>query len=110
MPGQAPKKASDYIPYCEDQAMPYLAGAAKGGVAIQSVEVTADDANYEFSFAGEGLEPMADASYLVFVQNNTTAGGGTVANKTASGFDIAGLIAADVVSVLIVGRLSGQVG
>jgi glycine cleavage system aminomethyltransferase T len=104
------KNASDFIPYCRDQGMPGLCGAAKAGVSIQAASVVMP-ADGVVTFAGMNMTNMADASYVVLVQNHTDkADPASVdpATKTTLGFTIAGPDAADVLAVVVIGALKGQ--
>lgn len=110
-----PKKARDQIPYCEDQGMPYLAGAGAAGVSVQHKPNWVMPAGGVFVFANEGLVPMADTAYsVVFQTQNGIAAVGNypkavLANKTGTQFTVTGPSTSDVIDVVIVGKLQGQV-
>lgn len=104
------KRADDQIPYCHDQGMPYLTGAAKAGVSLQAKQKTLSGAApHVFTFATEGFEDMANTAYAVFVGGETvslvTVDQSTI---TATGFSILGGLNAEVVHVQVVGVLKGQ--
>jgi len=115
-----PKKAEDHIPYCKDQGLPFLAAAAKAGVSIQA-KTFIQTAGGVFDFAAEGLEPMADGAYAVLMHNHSGLDEAGVAgpiadyptadpgNRTPAQFVIAGPPPGDVIDVVIVGRLRGQI-
>ena len=65
---QIEKKASDYIPYCKDQGIPYLVGSSQHGISLQVLNFTMP-ADGLFVFADEGLQEMSNADYLVFSDN-----------------------------------------
>ncbi len=107
----SPKEARDHLPYAADQGMPYLAGAAKAGVSIQQKKVTlVGAAPHSINLVAQGLSAMEDTSYCVLADGETAARV-TVdeSTMTVSGFDLLGGAAAEVVHLVIVGRLKGQV-
>ena len=101
--------AKDYIPFCEDQGMPTLAGAFAKGVSVQHkifAMVTAPD---DFVFADNDLEDMADATYVVLAQNQTDVSKPpAMTAKSVSQFTITGPAIGDDVDLIIVGKLKGQ--
>lgn len=113
MTGKMKKDAKDLIPYCDDQGIPNLAAAAKSGVAIQYLSDWPMVSGGVVVFADEGLVDMdvgAD-TYAVFIQNQTDAADeATVAaaGKLGTQFTIVGPDVADVLDILIVGTLKGQ--
>ena len=117
MPGLHPKDLSDYIPALADQGIPNVAGAASPGISIQVASFTMASAPDDFVFAdnndpnGRPLVNMADATYEVIVHNQTdVADESLVSAKTASQFTITGADSGDVLTLLIIGRLGGQLG
>lgn len=106
-----PKDADKHIVYCKDQGLPNLCGAFARGVSIQFCHYTMAAAPDTFVFADNGLSDMADDEYVVFPWNQTdVADQGVVSAKTTKQFVVTGPDAADVVDLLIVGRLKGQLG
>lgn len=108
----SPKEARDHIPFAADQGLPHLAGAAKAGVSVQAKQIVQVGASpFTINLEAQGLAPMADAGYVVIVQGETAARV-TVDQSTmsAAGFDVIGGAAAEVLHLLIVGRLKGQAG
>ena len=102
------KKASDYIPFCQDEGMQYLAGGMPG-MTVQIVQFTMVSGGAVI-FADEGLQTMADANYMVWVQNQTDAADeATIGTKTGAGFVITGPDNSDELDVLIIGRAANQV-
>lgn len=104
------KRASDQIPYCKDQGIPYLAGAAEAGVSVQAAQITQAGASpFAIDLEAQGLARMANTSYVVIVQGET-ASRVTVDQSTitAAGFSVAGGADTEVLHVLIVGRLDEQ--
>ena len=107
-----PKAAKDHLPYFDDQGIPYPAGAGKAGVSIQHKPNWAMISGGVFVFADQGLEDMADGNYSVIIQNQTDAADeATVAAaaKTTTQITIVGPDVADVLDIVIVGRLKNQV-
>lgn len=107
----SPKKISAHVPICHDQGMDYLAAAAKPGVGVQAKQITqAGAAPFSVVLEDHGLSNMEDTGYVVIVQGET-AGAPKVDQSTITktGFDILGGADTEVLHVLIVGRLAGQV-
>ena len=110
MSGQTAKKASDFLPYCQDQGMKYLAGAGKSGVSVQVASYTFV-AGGVITFEGLGLQDMDDALFILVATNHTSnVREPTVdpATRTKVGFTMAGPNVDDVVHVMVVGPVSGQ--
>lgn len=106
-----PKKASDHLPYCQDQGMPYLAGAGKAGVSIQVKALIAMPADGILTFAAMGMMDMADTAYAVFIHNHTDAADEATlaANvRLTDKITVTGPDTADLLDVMIVGRVAGQ--
>lgn len=113
MPGKMKKAAKDQIPYCEDQGIPYLSGAGKAGVSIQFKAGWAMVSGGVFVFADQGLQDMdtTNGNYAVFVQNHTDAADEATVSEAAklnTQFTIVGPDVADVLDIMIVGTLKGQ--
>ena len=103
------KDAKDYIPFCADQGLPNLVGAASRGLSMQVLIHTVASSPEDIVFADQGLEDMYDGNYVVFTQNQTdVADPGTATGKSATQFTLTGPDAADVVDIVIIGRLKGQ--
>lgn len=101
-----PKNASDHIPYCKDQGIPNLVAAPKRGVGMYS---------FTALMPADGIialpYKMANALYQCFVANITdVADPGAVpyANRTISQITVVGPDTSDVLDILIVGQLDGQ--
>lgn len=103
------KHAKDQIPFCADQGIPDLVGAAKAGVSIQH-KVTTMPAGGVIDFAAYGMQNMASSNYAVIVINHTSAGTGTVAAaaRTPTQITITGPTTADEIDIIIIGQLDGQ--
>lgn len=103
------KSAQSQIPYCEDQVMPNLAGAFARGVSVQYKVFTMGSSPDDFVFADEGLSDMADATYVVYAQNQTDrTDQAKVDGKTTLKFTINGPDTSDEVDLVIIGRLKDQ--
>lgn len=103
------KDAENHIPYCKDQGLKNLSGAYARGVAVQYAVYTMTASPEAVTFAALGLGDMADTQYAVITQNQTdVADPGTVTSKTTKGFTITGPDAADIVDIVVIGRLAGQ--
>jgi hypothetical protein len=104
------KKASDYIPYCADQGMEYLAGAGAAGMTVQAKQVTqVGAAPFSVDLEAQGMMPMANASYVVIVQGET-ASRVTVDQSTIAvgGFDVLGGADTEVLHLVVIGTVAGQ--
>lgn len=113
MAGTMKKDAKDFIPYCEDQGMPNLAGAGKPGVTVQYLSDWAMVSGGVVNFVDQGLLNMdvTNDTYAVIIQNQTDAADeATVAasGKLGTQFTIVGPDVADVLDIVIVGTLKGQ--
>ena len=113
MTGNMKKNARDQIPYCEDQGMPNLTGAAKSGVSVQHLPDWTMVSGGVVVFADQGLANMdvSAAKYSVIIQNQTDpADEATVAasGKLGTQFTIVGPDAGDILDVVIMGTLKGQ--
>jgi hypothetical protein len=107
-----PKKASNYIPFCKDQGIDNLAGAAKAGVSIQALQVKMP-ADGVIVFADHGMADMADTTYCVFVQNTTDVsdpGAVALASRLTKQITVTGPDTNDELDILIVGKVARQVG
>jgi hypothetical protein len=105
-----PKRADAHIPFCKDQGMPYLAGAAKAGVTIQRGQI-AMPADGILLFSVLGFSKMQPgAVYSVMIHNHTGAVQGTVANnaRLPEQLTVVGPTAADILDVVVIGQLDGQ--
>lgn len=104
-----PKNADTAIPILKDQGIPNICGAYAKGVSAQYAILSSAGGAEAVTFAGLGLSDMANATYVVLVQNQTdVADEAAVTAKTAQGFTVTGPDAADVLDILIVGQLKGQ--
>jgi hypothetical protein len=104
------QKASDQIPYCRSQGIPYLVGAAMAGMAIQAAQVTqVGAAPFSVVLEDHGLARMGNDSYVV-IPHGETAGRVTIDQDTITrdGFDLLGGADTEVIHLLIVGRIAGQ--
>ena len=110
MTGKLKKDAADHIPYCADQGMSHLCGATLSGVSVQWKQFTMV-AGGVFNFVNNGLTNMASSAYGVFIQNHSDAADeATVdpATRTQTQFTIVGPDNNDVLDVLIIGPIAGQ--
>jgi len=111
-PNKMPKNAADYVAYCADQGIPNLVGAGQRGVSAQMfrVIVPALAVDYTLVFVAEGGVDMADADYHVHLTNHTSEGSGIAALVTRTGKQlvITSVAAADVIEVVVCGKLKGQ--
>jgi hypothetical protein len=107
--GTLTKNAKDHIPYCADQGMPNLVAASASGISIQSFQALMP-ADGVFVFAEQGLSDMETAAYLVLIHNHTGTTQGTVdnADRTVSQITVTGPTTSDVLDIVIVGQLKGQ--
>lgn len=111
MSGQMAKDLKDHIPALDDQGIKNVVASPARGIGLQVAEFTMASAPDDFVFSENGLEDMADSGYHVIVLNQTDASDqGVVSAKTTQQFTITGPDAADVVTVLIIGRVKGQLG
>lgn len=106
-----PKNAQEYIPYLKDQGIPNLVGAAARGVSIQ-VHQVAMPADGIVVFSTHGLLDMADTNYAVLVHNHTTEskqGKVALADRKTTQITIAGPAENEVLDVVLIGLLKGQI-
>ncbi len=104
-----PKDLHDFIPVLKDQGIKNVVATPVSGLGIQVAEFTMVTSPDDFVFEANGLENMADGTYHVIALNQTDAADqATISAKTAQQFTITGPDAADVVTLLIIGQLSGQ--
>lgn len=97
--------------YGADQGMDWITGASKAGLSIQSFRVVSAGAPDTVNFKNLGLSDMSDTSYNVIVQGETAAAVSVDQSTMATtGFDILGGAAAEILHVLVIGRLKNQVG
>lgn len=103
-----PKRADAHIPFCKDQGLPYIVGAAKTGVSIQRGQI-AMPADGVILFSALGFEAMT-TGYQVLLHNHTGAVQGTVANNARlfDRFTVVGPTTADVLDIVVIGTLAGQ--
>lgn len=104
------KKASDHVPYAQDQGLKYLSGAAKAGVTVIPLLITQSGAApLVVTFASLDLPNMADADYVV-ITSGETASVTTVdeSTKTVSGFNVLGGLNTEIHNIVVIGRVSGQ--
>jgi len=110
--GAMPKDLQDHIPVLADQGMKNLVGSPARGISMQYLQ-KAMPAGGVIVFADEGLENMANATYGVFIHNHTDeTKQGTCANaaRLTTQITITGPTAADVLDIVIVGQVDGQLG
>jgi hypothetical protein len=111
MAGQHKKNLSDYIPILKDQGISNVLASPNPGVGLQVAEFTMGSAPDDFVFADNGLADMADGDYHVILHNQSDAADDAVMSaKTGQQFTITGPDQSDVVTLLIVGKLKGQLG
>lgn len=111
MAGQHPKNLKDYLPALDDQGIKNVIASPVPGVGIQVVEFTMGSAPDDFVFSDNGLEDMEDALYHVILHNQTdVADDALISDKTTKQFTITGPDTSDVVTLLIIGKLKGQLG
>jgi hypothetical protein len=106
-----PKNAQEYIPYLKDQGIPNVTGAAAKGVSIQ-VHQVAMPSDGIVVFATHGLMDMADGSYVVLIHNHTTEakqGKSALADRKATQLTIVGPAEGEILDVVLVGKLKGQI-
>lgn len=111
MPGQLPKDLKDSMPSLADQGIPNVVASPVAGVGLQVAQFTMVTAPDDFVFADNGLVDMADDEYHVLLHNQSDAADDAlISAKTTKQFTITGPDAADVVTLLIVGKIKGQLG
>ncbi len=117
MSGSHPKNLKDYIPALADQGIDNVVASPSAGIGVQVASFTMASAPDDFVFAdnadiaGNVCKNMADDGYEVIVLNQSDAADqGVISAKTALQFTITGPDSADVVTLLILGKLDGQLG
>lgn len=102
------KKFKDYDPVMDEHGIEYVAAAGTAGIGVQG-KTWAMVTGGVFVFADNALANMADTTYQVIVQNQTDiADPATVGSKTATQFTITGPDDADVLDIVVIGRIAGQ--
>lgn len=98
------------LPYGADQGMDYICGAGAPGQSVQSFLVVSGGTPDAVVFADLGLPNMANDTYVVIV-NGETSGATSVdeSSKAVTGFSILGGGGAEVLNVLVIGQLANQV-
>ena len=104
-----PKDMKDFMPVLGDQGVKNLVGTPKRGVSIQSFQV-AMPADGIITFAAVGAEDMADVTYQISIHNHSGTNHGSVlsADKTVTQFKVTGPPAGELLDVIIVGAVKGQ--
>lgn len=104
-----PKDLHDLIPALRDQGMKNVTGCPQRGVSIQKFQA-AMPADGILVFSAHGIEDMADENYAVMIHNHTGSNHGTVANadRAVTQFEVSGPTTADVLDVVIIGTVKGQ--
>jgi hypothetical protein len=101
------KDAWDHLPYLKDQGIPNVVGTPGRGVSIQSFQTT---------MPAGGVIPlpqsMANAGYQVLVHNHDGANHGTAptATRRVTQFTLVGPTPGELLDVMVVGQLKGQLG
>ena len=104
-----PKDMKDFMPVLGDQGVKNLVGTPKRGVSIQSFRV-AMPADGIITFAAVGAEDMADVTYQISIHNHSGANHGIVPNadRAVDQFEVTGPPAGELLDVIIVGTVKGQ--
>jgi len=98
------------IPPLKDHGVTDLVAASKGGVAMQSAQITQVGASpFTVLFASHGLMDMANSAYTVMVGGETAARA-YVDQSTISPtkFDVIGGADTEVLHITVVGRMTGM--
>src|SRR5688572_5332180 len=105
-----PKKMGDYYPPLKEQGISHLVAAAGHGVGIQAKQIVQVGAPpFSVVFADHGMADMADDAYVVNVNGETVAATHVDQSTLATtGFDVLGGANDEVLHIIIVGRLAGQ--
>ncbi len=107
-----PKDIQDFLPILKDQGITNVVASANRGAGMQFLAAVAMPADGIFNFEDLGLEDMAAVGeYCVFVQNHTDAADEATclaAARLTSQFTLTGPDTSDVLDILIVGQIKGQ--
>lgn len=99
----------DYVPALDDQGVANAVGSPVRGVSLQFDSYIAGAGADPYVFATNGMEDMADATYEAIGINQTAAARSViVGGKTTKQFTITGQNAADVMTIIVIGRVKGQ--
>lgn len=109
------QKFSKQFAFLKRLAVDWLLPVGAPGQALQAVSITGDGSDpLTVTYAdqrvnGEAMNDMATTDYAVIV-DGVFAGAVTVpeANKTATGFNLAGLANAEICHCVIIGRWKGM--
>jgi len=111
MAGLHPKNLNEYIPVLANQGIKNVIASPVPGVGIQFKSHIAGAGAHAVTFETLGLENMEDTTYEVVSWNQTSVARlAIVSGKTAKQFTITGQNAADVMTLIILGKLKGQLG
>ena len=111
MAGLHAKNLNDYLPELDDQGIKNVIASPIPGVGIQFASFTTDAAPDTFVFGDNGLEDMADADYeVVPINQSDAADQGVASAKTTKQFVVTGPDSGDVLTLVIIGKLKGQLG
>lgn len=111
MPGLHVKDLNDSIPVLDDQGISNVIASPVPGVGFQFTSYIAGAGADVFVFADNGLEDMEDGSYEAVSWNQTSVARlAIVTLKTAKQFTITGQNALDVMTLIVIGKLQGQLG
>lgn len=107
--------AKDSEPFAASQGMPTYCGAGKAGLSIQQLTAWPMPSGGVLDFGDEGLRDMdiSDTVYSVLIHNHTDAAdeGTCLENVRLGGqLTISGCDTADVLDVVIIGTIKGQLG
>ena len=101
---------NETLPPLAANGQKYVVGSPKGGISMQVLTITPVGASYSVVFADEGVDDMEDTLYRVFYggEQVTTIPHTDVSTKASTGFDIINTTAAELVEVMVVGRVAGS--
>jgi len=102
------KKVSDYVPILDDLGIDYVVASNKNGVGVQNLRV-AMPADGIIVFADNGLSDMANDTYCALVQNQTDIADPATVVTAVDKITITGPDTGDILNIVIVGTLKGQV-
>lgn len=104
------KSVKDYIPIFDDLGIKNVVAASKNGLGMQFLKIAMPSTGV-ISLIENGLGEMANTDYGIFIQNQTdVADPGTAVADTVDQITVTGPDTGDILDILIVGKLKGQVG
>lgn len=113
--GKAPRKPSDFVAGLKGQGVDWLPNVVLGAsmgesqpISMMVTRLTASATTLGVDFATEFGATFEDSDYAVFLDSDLNTGALGYNSKSASALEINGVENNEVVSVMLVGKLTSQ--